>query len=91
MSSFPITLIHVIEWENSIWLKREIVLPFVPYPGLVILLDNEGFSVNEVHWRADKDRFEVYDLPDDTLCHCPAEDIAQIVLEYKDLGWTELT
>lgn len=58
---------------KDVWLKREITLPFPPYPGLTLQAGPWECEVEEVVWHVggDSGHFVAYGRPDKTVWqHC---------------------
>jgi hypothetical protein len=78
---------------NDVYLKRDIALPFVPFPGLTIESNTFDLSVPTVSenpyaicWVMPDHRFEI-EVKGDRRAARGEDDLAEIVQCYLDTGW----
>lgn len=76
--------------DGRVQFDRKIILPFVPYPGLVLWLDENdapGNTIKSVFWKQDNHEFNCQ-LEGDEY---PQSVSAATISYYADLGWSHVS
>ncbi len=77
--------------SKDVYLRRDVELPFPPYPGLVLLVAGEEIALKEVFFDVGCKKFKVYTEEDNELYtmypQSDARGIDEIAKEYVDAGW----
>ncbi len=73
--------------SDSVTLKRELLLPFPPFPGLTVEDGEWEDTITEVAWSVGKGIFECYTDSDRAVRKRSSEEISEVVAEYLEMGW----
>lgn len=78
---------------GDVFLRKEVILPFVPFPGLEIRSENFTYNAEHVTWNAEDQSFSVSTPPDKELYYAHRDgapeprSIETIAEEWLEAGW----
>ena len=98
-----VSVINVDEKHSSCIFEKDLQLPFIPFEGLTLQLNEEmadDFTVGDIRYCVEKDIFylDADDVQDNTKLPnkwgsnepCSEQDMREIVEYYQEYGWTLL-